>query len=126
MRPSRLMALGTLLVATSGCALVQPVSPSIPVTRETTAQCVTHCEELGLELGAVVLVHNSAGCVCQPVRAASSSTATGGAALAAAAAILDDEQADAKRAEEHRHSPGTPGTPGAPGAHSTPGMPTHH
>ena len=120
------MALATLLLATSGCALVQPVSPSIPVTRETTAQCVTHCEELGLELGAVVLVHDSAGCVCQPVRPTSSSTTTGGAALAAAAAILDDEAAAAKRAEEHRQTPGTPGVPGSPGSPSTPGMPIHH
>jgi hypothetical protein len=96
-----------VLLASTGCALVAPVASNIPVTRETTTECARHCADLGLRLGAVVLVHNSAGCVCEADRPVSSSGRTGGAAVAAAQAIVDDEQAAAT--QQAQQSTGTSG-----------------
>jgi len=105
----RCFGLASILLATAGCALVAPVASNIPVTRETTAECARHCADLGLRLGAVVLVHNSAGCVCEADQRVSSSGRTGGAAVAATQAIVDDEQAAAAQHAQQQSTTGTSG-----------------
>lgn len=50
--------------------------------------CQSNCEELGLEMGAFVLVqHGYAGCVCQPRRSSGSADLSGGVAVNAGAVM---------------------------------------
>lgn len=57
--------------------------------------CAQTCDELGLEMGAFVLVqHSYAGCVCEPRRTSGGSEVVGGAAVEAGAtvAIIERQQ----------------------------------
>jgi hypothetical protein len=57
MRPILLLA---------GCATMPAVAPAVRVRPETVPECVANCQVLGARLGAIVLIRNSAGCVCVP------------------------------------------------------------
>ncbi|BDG01881.1 hypothetical protein [Anaeromyxobacter oryzae] len=61
----RLVAAVVALLA-AGCATSPAVDPSVRLRPETRPECAAHCEQLGMRLGAVVLIKNAAGCVCQP------------------------------------------------------------
>jgi hypothetical protein len=50
----------------AACVTAPAVDPSYKLRPETGPECTANCEKLGMRLGAVVLIHNSAGCVCQP------------------------------------------------------------
>jgi hypothetical protein len=95
----RLAFLGVLgLVA--GC--VQTTAPGVTrgvtLNPETLPGCAARCEELGMRLGAIVLIHNSAGCVCEPQ--GSASHAAGVSGVASGAAVVMDEEATARAAQQ--------------------------
>lgn len=80
-----------LLVLAVGCATTAPaVSKYVKLRPETRSECAARCEEMGMRLGAVVLIQDSAGCVCEPQD--SSSSAAGAAAVAGGAAVLSAER----------------------------------
>jgi hypothetical protein len=56
------LALVPLLL--SACSTVPAVSSGIKLDPDTRPACAANCEAMGLRLAAVVLVRNSAGCVC--------------------------------------------------------------
>jgi hypothetical protein len=58
------LLLPILLLA--GCVTLPAVSPAVAVRPETVPECVANCQVLGARLGAIVLIRNSAGCVCVP------------------------------------------------------------
>jgi hypothetical protein len=70
-----------------GCATTPATSR--PVPRERADECRAHCSSLGMELSAMVIMMNAAGCVCQPFNKPNVSTSgTGAAAIAGAGAIV--------------------------------------
>ena len=65
------------------------------------AQCASRCDELGMTMGAFVMVnHGYAGCVCTPVP--SSGAATLGAAGQTGAVIAATEAIEARRRQQRR------------------------
>ncbi|AKQ67904.1 hypothetical protein A176_004816 [Myxococcus hansupus] len=57
-----LLSLGVL--ALSGCTVARPATLTVP--KERAAECRSICSDLDMRLGAVVVIMNSAGCVCEP------------------------------------------------------------
>jgi hypothetical protein len=94
--------------ALCSCASVAPaVNPGVELTPETSQDCATRCGELGMQLDAVVLIHNSAGCVC---RHGAVTGSRAGAAAATGGAMLAIEEEEARRASEEAQE----ATPPAP------------
>lgn len=76
-----------LFVLALGCATTAPaVSKYVKLRPETRSECAARCGEMGMRLGAVVLIQDAAGCVCEPQDA--SSSAAGAAAVAGGTAVL--------------------------------------
>ncbi|MFY3743350.1 hypothetical protein ACOQFB_05550 [Anaeromyxobacter sp. Red801] len=118
----------TLLVAASiaasaplcACSTAPAVNPSYRLRPESRPECEAHCGQLGMRLGAIVIMGTATGCVCEPKEAATpeSRAAAGGAAFRVAQLM---EQERGRRQQElnsrsmhnaHVPSPGLPGTPG--------------
>jgi len=123
-----------LLLSLVSCQTVNPaVTSGFKLPPDTRSACALRCEELGMRLGAIVLIRNSAGCVCEPSEAGPTrqdapepraslrggSAAAGGALIVALEEEVEEqrsqEAADAerqRRAADTGHAPGMP--PGAP------------
>lgn len=91
--------LGLLLLGIAGCATTNPaVTPGVKLRSDTRPQCEAMCEQMDMRLGAVVVIRDSAGCVCEPdevaSRNASAATAAGGMMLVS---IAEEEAAVAER-----------------------------
>lgn len=89
----------TLAVVTSllsGCATAPAVSSGYQLDPATRPACAANCEKMGLTLAAVVLVRNSAGCVCavpdpKPGIGLSGQAAAGTVAVAGGVLIADED-----------------------------------
>ena len=79
-----------------------PVHSFVKLTGDTTEQCRGVCQDMGLELSAVIVVRSSAGCVCEVEPGATNARASGGAASAADAMIADEEEEAARRTRTER------------------------
>ncbi len=82
-----------VLLLAAGCATAPAVSGAFRLDRESGQKCRAHCESLDMRLGAVVIVMNSTGCVCEPKdlpRGAREGAAGTGAV--AATIVLQQEQ----------------------------------
>ncbi len=55
-----------LLAGLSGCPAVVGTSGLITVPPDAQKTCQTHCDTIGMDLGAVAIMANNVGCVCQP------------------------------------------------------------
>ena len=99
------------LAALAAC-FPPPVGEAVngPVPRERAAECEANCGGLGMRLASVVLIMNSAGCVCVPVEGppgapgpavsdASASASAGGAMIAVQMAA----QAAARQRRNNHH-----------------------
>jgi hypothetical protein len=91
-RPSILVL--PLLLSLAGCKTAPPVSPSMNLPPDTAAVCSSHCNALGMDLGAVVIVRDSAGCVCQPRKSPPSADGGSAAVMGGVVAVMDAEEAD--------------------------------
>lgn len=81
---SRALALAALLV--SGCAATVGTGPGFYVPSDSANSCRTQCQSIDLSLGAVVVIANNVGCVCQPK--GSVATRDGSVAVAGGMAAL--------------------------------------
>jgi hypothetical protein len=115
--------------ALPACVTTPPVAPNVKVDTEVTGQCTKHCQSLGMELSAVVIIMNATGCVCEPALGAQGrapsravapgpSAAVGGAAVQAVlAAQQQSQQQQHQQQTEGWHPGATPGnsyhSPGA-------------
>jgi hypothetical protein len=111
--------LAAALLALAGCVTAPAVDPSFKLRPETRSECVTHCQTLGMRLGAVVLVRNSAGCVCEEIR--SEPRAAGGGAAVSAGAYLVALEEEAARQQQQQNAQHHSGTPTSPPPHVAPG-----
>ena len=108
----RLQTIGILLTAFSlgGCAVQSAATFKVkPILKQ---ECVDHCTTLGMELGAVVLMMEHAGCVCCPKKSQKEIAEAGGATLggnvtiaatqaAAAAAAAEQEKQRQQQQQQH-------------------------
>ena len=90
------LRLALLPLLLSACATTQAVSSGVKLDPDTRPACAANCEKMGLRLAAVVLVRNSAGCVCAVPEAklgvGFGGEATAGALAVAGGVFIADEQ----------------------------------
>ncbi|MGH1343518.1 MAG: hypothetical protein ACRBN8_18300 [Nannocystales bacterium] len=55
-----------LLAGLTGCPAVVGTSGLTTVPPDAGKTCTTHCNTIGMDLGAVAIMANNVGCVCQP------------------------------------------------------------
>jgi hypothetical protein len=79
-----------------------PVNSFVKLTGDTPAQCRGLCQDMGLQLSAVIVVRSSAGCVCEVEPGAPNASVSGGAASAADAMVADEEEEQASRTRRDR------------------------
>lgn len=91
----RRLALAALLVPllAAGCAINTGVAGGMYVTPELATDCAKQCNILSMRLAAVVVVHSTGGCVCEP-RDRAAGLDRGGAAVAGGA-VVQMQQAQA-------------------------------
>lgn len=77
-----------LCLLSTGCVSA-PVSVG-SVSKDLATECVSHCASLDMKLTAMVIIKNSAGCVCEP-KDSQARTVSSAAATAAGAVIADEE-----------------------------------
>jgi hypothetical protein len=90
-----------LLGACGGCATARPVGGGYELRKDTASECRSHCQSIGMDLSAVVIISNSAGCVCSP---AGAPVPAGPPAAAAGAAAIQMQRA----AQQQASTPATP------------------
>lgn len=101
--PSTLAAVVLALTLTALTACRAPVGvDGVTVPSDAARTCEQHCRSIGLALGAVAIMANNVGCVCDaggPPGAASSSTVTAGMATIA---MQDAAEQQRRQAEQQR------------------------
>lgn len=114
------VAVAVSLLALAGCVTAPAVDPNYKLRPQTRSECAAHCEQLGMQLGAVVLIRNSAGCVCEPRGAPAPQSAVqpgpgGGSAVAGGALVLALEEEARQQHQQHQQQSSRAGAFGAPG-----------
>lgn len=121
MRPV-IISLAAALAACASSTTVPAVFPSHRLQPESRAECEGHCGQLGMRLGAVVIIHSSIGCVCEPTQATmvpapvSGTGVASGAAVHAMLAAAEQQRRQQLGALLSKPMSTTPGVP-TPGAH---------
>ncbi|MFY0579202.1 hypothetical protein ACN28S_37420 [Cystobacter fuscus] len=75
----------------AGCSTIPATYRKVPKERAT--ECVTNCEALGMKLTGVVIIRDSAGCVCEPTEAERKVLTSAVSAVAGGALISEEESA---------------------------------
>ncbi|NRD61329.1 hypothetical protein HRD49_06155 [Corallococcus exiguus] len=105
----------SLVFPLAGCATARATSFALPMERAT--ECRQLCEQIDMKLSAVVIIMNSAGCVCEPKPAEGTNAALTGAAAASGGAIIQAAAETARQANNNkatrRAPPGGQGVPGS-------------
>jgi len=97
-----------LLLALAACQTMPAVDTGYTLRPDTRPECARRCDELGMRLSAIVLIRNSAGCVCEARGAAPEATGapraalSGGSAVAAGGALVVAREEEAAAEERRR------------------------
>jgi len=115
------------------------VDPAVKLRPETRPECASLCEQIGMRLGAVVLIRNAAGCVCQPAEPAPAAPAAppaaptaggptrqAGAAAVSGGAYLIALEEEERRQQSHAMHDNPSHTPSYTPPSGTPGSPSYH
>lgn len=94
--------IAVMLLVVAGCATHPAVSGYMTVRREAKDDCAARCTQAGMQLGAVVLIMNSEGCVCEPVSSQGQASSNlrpsvGAAAVAAGVLVAEEEEKQRKQ-----------------------------
>lgn len=84
----------------SACMTAGAVNGPYTLDPEAAHQCQRHCEVLAMDVGAVVIIDNSTGCVCQP--RGKTAEVGGGAAGVAGGAVFAVRRAAAQQQQARR------------------------
>ncbi|NUP06784.1 MAG: hypothetical protein HOW73_12080 [Polyangiaceae bacterium] len=103
MKTRRLEVRGILAIAVfvSACKATVGVGGMVDVPSDSATTCKTHCESIGMKLGAVAIMANNVGCVCQPPDQPAPSNAAVTAGMATIA-MQDAEEARRRAAQQRR------------------------
>jgi hypothetical protein len=97
--PNRNTYLAAIVLAFSsmaGCA-VQPAANRNSLDIDNVNQCRDICSSVDMELGAVVVVMNSTGCVCEVAKRSENAGASTVAGAGVVHAVLEQQKAQAKK-----------------------------
>lgn len=99
----------SLVAPLAGCVTARATSFSMPLSRAT--ECRQLCEDIDMKLSAVVIIMNSAGCVCEPKPAEGTNAAVTGAAAVSGGAIIQAAAQAARQANDTTSDPPASYTP---------------
>jgi hypothetical protein len=97
MRPIKVLFVMLALGLSTSCGINHAARAS-DVTIDRATECVEVCQRLGMRLSAMVVMMNSAGCVCEPPTARSPSSAGGPSAAAGGTTVAAAQAAAAHAA----------------------------
>jgi hypothetical protein len=111
----RTLSIVLLVGALAACRPVnKPIESGSELPSDSAQVCSAHCDSLGLQMSAVVVILNSVGCVCQPPNllptgnpgssAPGASASVGGAVVAAHIAAQQRAQQQQQQSTAY-HSP---------------------
>lgn len=89
------------LAAFSGCVTQGAVGSVYRLDPNASRECKAHCETLDMDMGAVVIIDSSTGCVCHP-RATPAVGQGGAAAIAGGAVFAMQRAAEQRQASQSR------------------------
>jgi hypothetical protein len=89
---NRTLLLTALALSTLGCVIDTGVAGGHTVKRELATDCANHCATLDMRLAAVVVIHTTGGCVCEPKEAGACEAPRTSAAAAGGAVLQVKEQ----------------------------------
>ncbi|WP_342381378.1 hypothetical protein NVS55_17160 [Myxococcus stipitatus] len=89
----------------SGCVVAPAANLAVP--KERVSECKTICTDIGMELGSVVIIRNSAGCVCQMPGATQAQQSA--SAVAGGVTVIEAEEAANQQNRHHHQPPNHPG-----------------
>ena len=98
-RTLRLLFLSAL-VPLGACAAAVGTTSGVSVPEDARAQCDGQCRSIGMSLGAVAIMANNVGCVCQVTGAGGA--VSGGASVSAGMAAVAVQQAAAAAQQQQR------------------------
>ncbi len=90
------------LLSLCGCMAAVGTSGAISIPKDAQRQCRSHCESIGMGLGAVAIMANNVGCVCQG-NASESLDAASITAGMATIAMQEAEQQQQQRQQQARN-----------------------
>jgi hypothetical protein len=96
----RTQLLGALVMAVllCGCATTVGTTGFFTVPEDAATTCEKHCRNIGLNLGAVAIMANNVGCICEKADA----TAEGGASTAAGMVTLMIQEEERQRQQQQQ------------------------
>src|SRR4051812_49250045 len=97
---SAFFCIASVLLLLSGCETASATSRTTP--KERVTECEQVCDGVGMKLGALVVMMNSAGCVCEPKTAQGTSSINGGAGAASGGATIAAAAAAASVAQQQQ------------------------
>ena len=112
-----------LMFPLAACTTTRATAFALPMERAT--ECRQLCEQIDMKLGAVVIIMNSAGCVCEPKPAEGTGAAVSGGATAAGGALiraLANANTEESRRQQQERSRRESSSSQSPGSSSSP----HH
>ncbi|CAM4494962.1 hypothetical protein [Corallococcus exiguus] len=106
MKTTRLPLLLSLVLPLAACSTARATSFALPMERAT--ECRQLCEQIDMKLSAVVIIMNSAGCVCEPKPAEGTTNAALTGAAAASGGAIIRAAADAAQQSSNNTAPSNP------------------
>lgn len=85
----------------TGCFATIGTSGVVTVPPDAARVCKRHCATIGLELGAVAIMANNVGCICQPKNAIASQPASTAAGMATI--MLQEQQRRESQNRNNQH-----------------------
>jgi hypothetical protein len=106
MIPARTLGFGLALVGLSalGCRPGYMKAEDLHRKEQGPSHCASRCHELGMEMGALVLVGDQLpGCVCVPRGARAQAAQTGASAATTGYGVVLAAAAAARQQQQHQH-----------------------
>jgi hypothetical protein len=106
MRPASLAGFVLFALSVAGCQAAVGTGGFVSVPPDGAAQCTAHCQTMGLDLSAVVVMANNVGCVCSPAPTHTGAPPRSAAAASGGMAAMEmaqEERDRQSRTQSSRH-----------------------
>lgn len=90
----RLVPILIIVAFSVACSVTRPMGSFTSVSVKERDECISICKQMDLRFGAVVIIRNSAGCVCEPAVRQPEKQLAGNAAVVGGAMIASEEEED--------------------------------
>ncbi len=100
----KIWMVSSLLGLATGCltANVGTSGTMVRVPADAGATCVAHCDGIGMDLGAVAIMANEVGCICEPRSGAAADNSAAVSAGMATIAVRRQQEQQRQAAQQAR------------------------